>query len=114
MGKDREIEFVDGSLLDVLRKARDFCHLGHILLSHPLSGSVKPNETLYKTVMLSKKTGPVDIDSILLIENAIETVEKFGDIRRCWHEKELKDFQLIDLTLIESAVESCNENYDQV
>ena len=113
LGNGHELVFVDGSFADVLYEARDRCHLGHILLSHPLSGSVKPNETLYKTVMLSRKIGKTDPDSVLLIEKAIETLNKFGPIRRAWRERELKDFQLIDLTLIESAIESCHENYDQ-
>ena len=112
MGNDHELVFVDGSFSDVLYEVRDRCHLGHILLSHPLSGSVKPNETLYKTVMLSKKVGKTDPDSVMLIEKAIETVNKFGTVRRAWRERERKDFQLVDLTLIESAIESCHENYD--
>ena len=113
LGNAHELYYVDGSFADVLYEARDRCHSGHILLSHPLSGSVKPNETLYKTVMLSKKVGKTDTDSVLLIEKAIETVNKFGSVRREWRERERKDFQVVDLTLIESAVESCNENYDQ-
>ena len=113
LGNAHELYYVDGSFADVLYEARDRCHSGHILLSHPLSGSVKPNETLYKTVMLSKKVGKTDTDSVLLIEKAIETVNKFGPVRREWRERERKDFQVVDLTLIESAIESCNENYDQ-
>jgi len=109
-----ELLFVDGTLSDVLCKARDFCHKGHILLTHPLSGSVKPNETLYKTVMISKKRGFTDFDSVMLIEKAVETVGKFGSTRRQWQEREKEDFQMIDLTLIQSAIESCNENYDNV
>lgn len=114
LGDRHELVFVDGSFSEVLCRVRDFCHAGHILLTHPLSGSIKPNETPYKTVMLSKKQGPTDFDSVLLIEKAIETVKRFGQLRRQWREKELRDFQMVDLSLIESAIESCNENYDQV
>lgn len=110
---DHELVYVDGSFRDVLYAVRDKCHVGHILLSHPLSGSVKPNETLYKTVMLSKKAGKTDLESVMLIEKAIETAEKFAAVRRNWREREKNDFQLVDLTLIQSAIESCNENYDQ-
>ena len=113
LGNDHELIYVDGSFRDVLYAVRDKCHIGHMLLSHPLSGSVKPNETLYKTVMLSKKAGKTDADSVMLIEKAIETVNKFGAVRRNWRERELDDFQVVDLTLIQSAIESCNENYDQ-
>lgn len=41
--------------LDVLEYVRDKVHEGHLLTTHPLSGSIKPNETPYKTVMISKK-----------------------------------------------------------
>ena len=34
------------------------------------------------------------------------TAEKFGPIRRDWRQRELVDFQLVDLTLIDSAIES--------
>ena len=112
LGNDHEVVFVEGSFSDVLCAARDRCHKGHILLSHPLAGSVKPNETLYKTLMLSRKTGSTDADSILLLENAMETAEKFGSVRRRWQQRELDDFQLIDLTLIQSAMESCHEGYE--
>lgn len=110
LGKDYDIEFVEGSYMDVLCAARDKCHLGHMLLSHPLSGSVKPNETLYKSIMLSKNIFESDADSILLIEKAIDVARKFGPIRRNWKERELLDFQYVDYTLISSAIESANEN----
>ena len=112
LSAEHELVFVNGSFLDVLYEARDRCHIGHMLLSHPLSGSVKPNETLYKTVMISKKTGPTDLDSVLLLEKAIETAKKFGRVRRNWQQRELDDFQVVDLTLIQSAIESCNESYE--
>lgn len=108
-----EVSFVEGTYFDVLIATRDRCHAGHMLLSHPLSGSVKPNETLYKSIMVSKDAGVVDIDSIMLIEDAIYTAEKFGPVRRKWHEQEVKDFQLVDLTLISSAIESAMNSLGQ-
>ena len=105
-----EIRFVDGTYRDVLLTVRDLCHAGRLLLSHPLSGSVKPNETPYKSVLLSGTAGKTDADSISLIGDAILCCEKFGPLRRAWREKELEDFQLVDLCLIESALESALED----
>ena len=41
--KEFRIEFVDASLLDIFLLVRDYVHKGHSLLTHPLSGSIKPN-----------------------------------------------------------------------
>lgn len=55
LGTDYTVQYEEISYEDVLRKVRDYIHGGHELLTHPLSGSVKPNETPYKSVMLSRK-----------------------------------------------------------
>lgn len=100
------LRFVEGSHRDVLVTVRDLCQSGHCLLSHPLAGSVKPNETPYRSVLLSSDAPGVDPVSVELSGQAVLTAEKFGPVRRSWREKELADFRLIDLTLIESALES--------
>ena len=51
LGENYHVEYEDLSYEDTLRKVRDRVYLGHKLLTHPLSGSVKPNETPYKSVM---------------------------------------------------------------
>ena len=45
--RDRfQMEFeADWTYLDVLTKARDYIHKGYHLLTHPLAGSLKPNQT---------------------------------------------------------------------
>jgi len=40
-----DIIYIEGSYRDVLVKTRDKLHEGHELLTHPLSSSIKPNET---------------------------------------------------------------------
>ena len=65
-----EVAFLEASLRDILIKTRDMTHVGHRLYTHPLSGSVKPNETPYKSILLSKKPGPFDADSALMAEDA--------------------------------------------
>ena len=92
--------------LAVLLTVRDLCHCGHRLLSHPLSGSVKPNETPYKSILVSETASGTDVESVQLIEEAIEVMNRFGPIRRKWHEKELHDFQLVDESLIADAADA--------
>ncbi|AOT72410.1 GrdX family protein [Geosporobacter ferrireducens] len=97
--------------LDILGIARDKIHEGHRLLTHPLSGSVKPNETPYKSVAISNDKGELDFDSLSIIESSIETAKKFieGKNTPRWTEKILQDFELIDYYLIRSAVESMDQ-----
>jgi hypothetical protein len=113
MVKDKFINidmiFMECELVDILKYIRDKVHLGHILLSHPLAGSVKPNETPYKSVLISKnKYKEIDLVSLRIIEDSIEMSEKLIRDRkmRKWPEKIIKDFSIIDLDLISSAIES--------
>ena len=71
------IEFVDGDIIDVMEKLRDMIHTGSVLLTHPLSGSIKPGQTPYKSVMIHIVRGNVDADSLLMIEDAIDNCKKF-------------------------------------
>ncbi len=53
LGQDYQVEFYECSYEDILEKVKDEVYRGCKLLTHPLSGSVKPNETPYKSVMVS-------------------------------------------------------------
>ncbi|MBS3995106.1 MAG: GrdX family protein [Alkaliphilus sp.] len=97
--------------LDVLLIARDKIHQGHHLLTHPLSGSVKPNETPYKTVAVTQEKRNLDYKSVLIMEESILTAKKFIENKKSpnWTEKLSQDFQLIDFYLIQNAVESMDQ-----
>lgn len=96
--------------LDVLSITRNKIHAGHILLTHPLSGSVKPNETPYKSTIITYNKDGLDMHSLSIIEGSIETASKFiaGKKTPLWTEKILEDFQVIDASLINNAIESMN------
>ena len=103
-----EVEYKeDFTYLQVLEYVRDKIHQGHKLLTHPLSGSVKPNETPYKTVMISKNKGDLDNSGLIIIEEAIATVKKFLSNKPTpdWPEIILDDFRVIDLSLIENVID---------
>lgn len=102
-----ETIFLDGNLIEVLFLARDHIHKGHRLLTHPLMGSIKPNQTPYKTVVISKRIeSQTDFDSLMLIENSIETSQNLIRSKpyKNWPEQVLKDFSLIDFDLIKNAL----------
>lgn len=93
--------------LDVLKVSRDKIHIGHELLTHPLSGSIKPNETPYKSLLISYNQIELNMQSLQIIEESIAVTEKF--LRDCRtvvkSQKNLEDFQLIDFGLIKDSIE---------
>lgn len=98
----------DISYEEILKEVRDRIHEGHRLLSHPLSGSVKPNETPYKSVMISTGKGEIDEESLAMIENAIQACRKFEFKSDKYKPSVYGDFQLIDWTLLESGIASAD------
>lgn len=106
-GNKYKVIFIEGTMMDILKKVRNNIHEGHKLLTHPLMSSIKPNETPYRTVCISKeKLSKVDLQSLSIIEESIMTTEKFlSDFNTPqWNEKILLDFQLIDSDLIYHAI----------
>ncbi len=105
-----QIELLEtAEFIDVLKRVRDAVHKGHQLLTHPLSGSVKPYETPYKSVAISSDCGALDMASLETIENAIAVAKTFkqnNKAERQLTEKVLADFRLIDLQLIGNALKS--------
>lgn len=99
----------NGSYLEVLLKVRDYLHKGWKLETHPMTGSLKPNQTPFKSIMISNH--PLDQDEFynqeMIIENGIEACRKFLSIRKTpdWPESLLEDFQIVDLSLIEGAIQ---------
>lgn len=103
--KDIEIEYFDISYLDVLKKVRDYVHDNYEVLTHPLYGSVKPNETIYRSILI-KRSEKLDITSINLISEAVGTFEKFRNNKRVplWTDRVKDDFSVIDHDLIINAI----------
>lgn len=106
--EDHDIRYEAVSYEGVLHLVRDEIHQGAILLSHPLSGSVKPNETPYKSVLVKKSKGTTHMDSVQIIESAIHSVSKFEDRTGTYGENVLEDFRLIDWGLLEGALASAD------
>ena len=89
----------------ILEQIRDLIHKGYRLLTHPLSGSVKPGETPYKSVLMSHGER-LDMTSLTLIEDAIRTSRKFEDKSEKYSGKTLDDLKLIDMDLLKGAIAS--------
>ena len=74
------------------------------LYTHPLSGSVKPNEMPYKSVAISRVPRKFEADQAEIIANAVVVYDKFKPLGRVLTEKILEDFQLVDYTLLSSGI----------
>lgn len=97
--------------MDVLYSVRDRVHSNYRILTHPMAGSLKPNQTPYKSVLLIKDD-TIDFRSLEMIENAIASAEKFMKFRKLpnWTKKCHKDFKTLDLSFIEGAVRNKSKN----
>jgi len=101
-----EVILIEGTLLQTMEQARDLIHTGYILLTHPLSGSIKPNQTPYKSIALERRQGPTDLDSLMVMEESINRTKTLlnDKVTPDWPEKYLEDFRVIDLDLIKNAL----------
>ena len=103
------VEFHETSALGILVSTRDRIHSGHRLLTHPLSGSLKPNETPYKSVLVSEICAGADPKSVHIIEECILVAQKFTTKEVSEHH--LQDLRIIDLSLIRPALETHRKLY---
>jgi hypothetical protein len=102
------VEFIEGNVVEVMKSVRDYVHKGHRLLTHPLMSSIKPNETPYRTIILTKEgNNNIDFKSLSYIEESIASTEKFLNIYGVpnWSSSVLEDFKLIDYDLISHAID---------
>ena len=110
--KINEVIYMDTlEITDVLKKVRDYVHKGYKILTHPLSGSVKPGETPFKSVAITVESGAIHMESLLIIEDAIMMSEKFNRSTKGSPKipsEILDDFRLIDFGLIKSGLEGIN------
>lgn len=107
-----EVIYLDTlDIMEVMKTVRNYIHKGYKLLTHPLSGSVKPVETPFKSIAISVDPTTLDMQSLTIIEDAItmtETFKRNENRALTMPENILDDFRLIDFGLIESGLEGIN------
>lgn len=108
LGNTHNVIYKEISYEEILKYVRDRIHDGHRLLTHPLSGSVKPNETPYKSILITVRKEKLDEACVRMIENAIQACSKFAFKSDKYDAQAYKDFQLIDWTLLESGLASAD------
>lgn len=100
-----QIDYHDISFREILVMVRDLVYAGHQLYTHPIAGSVKPNETPYKSIVVDKAPGTFSMDEANLMANALITFDKFKPLNVVYSDYHLQDFQLIDYTLLCGALD---------
>ena len=105
--RENVLFFPDLDQLDILKKARDYIHLGSKLIAHPMMGRIKPHETPYKSVYLEEIKGDLDFLSLQIIEDSIKETNKFltDTYMIKYVEENLPDLAYIEYLLLKNAVE---------
>lgn len=104
-----KVDFLEnGTYLDVLVKVRDYIQKGFRLETHPLAGSIKPNQTPYRSVLLSDEKSSAEelCEFELMIEDAVLMTRQFLKAKPLpeWEEALKRDFMEVDLDLIGGAI----------
>ena len=98
-----KVLFIDGSVENVLVKARDMVHKGHDLISHPLPASLRILFSPYRSVIIGRNNGDINPLQVEIVENSILKYKRHMDVREVDKENN-EDYQTIDLILLESAL----------
>ena len=96
-------KYTYGDILDIVKKK---LQNGYELSTHPLCGSIKPNETPYRSILITKAK-ELDVNGIIIIDEAIETYKKFQNNMKTplWIDRVLRDFRYIDCNLLYQTIE---------
>ena len=76
-----DLEYYETDVLELFRVVFQKVNCGYRLLTHPLTGSIRPDITPYKTVLMSGTAGTIDIESVTLIGKAIRYAEDLYRLR---------------------------------
>ena len=102
-----EIEMLHSDdVREVLYRVRDLLHMGHRLMTHPFSGSLKPNENPYKSILLTGKPVSLDLDHVAIIEQCIQIARDALDRKKipAYKPPLRMDYMMIDKELIENGI----------
>ena len=73
-----DLEYYETDVLELFRVVFQKVNCGYRLLTHPLTGSIRPDITPYKTFLLSGTAGTIDMESVTLIAVSYTHLEGRG------------------------------------
>ena len=97
-------EYIEGNQIDVLKKARDFVHMGYELVSSPIAASGRMHFSPVRLVILTDVSKNINQEHIKIIEASISSLEKSLSL----HEVDVKNiegYKIIDYELLTSALQ---------
>jgi len=100
------VVFHEGGVRDVYLAVRNAIHCGAKLVTHPQSGNLAPNESPYKTVVVTAGTGGLDFNSLQLMEAAITFCDRLPPAPANLPAQVLADFRMIDFALIKDTLDN--------
>jgi len=98
-----QVQFIEGSVLDVFLRCEQLLKEGYDLVTHPLSGNLQVSKTPFKSVVLEETNENVQPKSLELIRLCIEKVKEVQPIS--YPDAVLEDFAFLDLELIKEPLE---------
>ena len=107
-----EVEFLPGDdMREVLYRVRDLLHRGHRLLTHPFTGSLKPNENPYKSILVTEQASNLSLDHVAIIEQCIQATQNALNHRNIpsYSQQVRQDYMLVDGDLIANGILSASE-----
>jgi hypothetical protein len=114
-GRVRNLELLEGTPLEVLKRARDLVHLGWSLVSSPFYGNFQPWRTPYRTVVLKSDDsggGTAGAESALMIESAVLRYEASGGSKPAPPSKSNdSQYRQLDAMLIDETLERFGLKY---
>lgn len=102
-------EYLQLDLLSLFTYIEGELGKGYRLLSHPLSGNIRPDQSPYKSVLLTARPKARDEESLVLMEGAKRYAASLlsSHTPYQWSAAALSDFALVDLDIIKTAIHSC-------
>lgn len=99
---------VEGSIEQVLQMVLEMTLQGHRLLSHPLSGSVKPAINPYKSVLISTELEKINYQEVEMVQTCLEKVMAMRKQRILvtWGTQVDADLKFLDCELMKSGIQS--------
>jgi hypothetical protein len=107
--KYENVIFIEGTVEDVLVKTRNLVQSGSSLITHPLPASIRMMYTPFRSIVVEPDAGVSDFLQLEIAEESITKYRRIIDYRKV-DIKNNKDYENLDLWLLESALKEININ----
>jgi hypothetical protein len=105
--KYENVMYIEGTVDEVLVKTRNLIQSGESLVTHPLPASIRMMYTPYRSVVIGQASGSSDFLQLEIVEESITKYRRIIEYRNV-DIKNNKDYENLDLWLLESALHEMN------